>query len=324
VLTHLADPLLLLGTDCTPFGDQLANVNASKFAFDVPLPPQPPGNTLPPRVRVKDRTPKGLPKASVTTTYVAGPTPVVHAVVDMTTPVKGVLPSQVGKIILARWRKDSTPVTRLQVHVNALEVVNPLKAVTPASPLKKRCSVTTSQDCSVTPCPGGEQCLTLGGPTPGWQIFLEANGEWRELPGLGAIDAPVTIPLGLTYDLAVPVAGGSVNLHASGKSFGCLEAQLYGTALPRALALYGLIDGAACLGDSSKDIGQFNLTFNGPDFGSGSGSQSYVTQSTGGDGGSCSVTTSQLCLTSADCPGGETCNVTGGAFKLHYTIRKVR
>src|SRR5262249_57681399 len=98
-------------------------------------------------VSVKDRTPKGQTKPAVTTTYVPGPTPVVHVVVDMTTRVKGGLPSQVGKIILARWRKDSTPVTRLQVHVSALEVVNPLKAVTPASPLKKRCSVTTGQDC---------------------------------------------------------------------------------------------------------------------------------------------------------------------------------
>src|SRR5262249_18094860 len=154
----------------------------SNFEFNVPLPPQPTGNTLPPRVSVKDLTPKGLPKPAVTTTYVPGPTPVVHVVVDLTTPVKGGLPSQVGKIILARWRRDSTPVPRLRVQVNALEVVNPLKPVPPASPLQKRCSVTTSQDCSVTPCPGGETCLTLGGPTPGWQMFLEANGEWRELP----------------------------------------------------------------------------------------------------------------------------------------------
>ena len=50
---------------------------------------------------------------------------------------------------------------------------------------------------------------------------------------------------------------------------------------------------------------------------------SYVTPSIGGDGGTCSTTTSQLCVVDADCPMGETCNVTGGAFKLHYTITKL-
>src|SRR5262249_59258338 len=125
-LTHPASPPLQPPPVCTPSDDQPADVNASNSEFDPPLPPQPTGNTLPPRVSVKDRTPKGQTKPAVTTTYVPGPTPVVHVVVDMTTRVKGGLPSQVGKIILARWRKDSTPVKRLQVHVSALEVVNPL------------------------------------------------------------------------------------------------------------------------------------------------------------------------------------------------------
>jgi Cys-rich repeat protein len=30
----------------------------------------------------------------------------------------------------------------------------------------------------------------------------------------------------------------------------------------------------------------------------------------------------QLCIKNADCPTGETCNVTGGSYKLHYTITK--
>jgi hypothetical protein len=35
------------------------------------------------------------------------------------------------------------------------------------------------------------------------------------------------------------------------------------------------------------------------------------------------MTTGQLCVGNADCPSGETCVVTGGAFKLHYTIEKL-
>ena len=30
----------------------------------------------------------------------------------------------------------------------------------------------------------------------------------------------------------------------------------------------------------------------------------------------------QLCLTAADCPSGETCTVTGGSYRLHYTISR--
>ena len=49
---------------------------------------------------------------------------------------------------------------------------------------------------------------------------------------------------------------------------------------------------------------------------------SHATQSIGGDAGVCSTTPSDLCIKDADCPSGETCVVTGGAFVLHYTISK--
>jgi hypothetical protein len=321
-LTHIDPSSSLLSQECFPLSQPIANVNASDFAFDIPLPPRPTGVTGGPRVRIIDRTPPGLPRPPVTTTFVDGPTPVVHAVVAMTTPVNGVLPSRVGKTIVARWPHDHTPITRLRVLVTGIDVVNPLKPVTPAVPVRQRCSVTTAQDCSTTPCPSGETCLTLGGPTPGWQIFLEANGDWRELSGLDAVSAPETIPLHERFLVGLP-AGDALHFHATGKSLGCLEAQLYGRSVKKDLALYGFSNGAACLVDMSKDIGAFDLTLPGPDFGSGGSATSYVTQSVGGDGGACSTTTTQLCLTDADCPSGETCVVTGGAFKLHYTITKL-
>ncbi|HLK12456.1 MAG TPA: hypothetical protein VKW76_13850 [Candidatus Binatia bacterium] len=321
LVTHQASPLSLLSLNCYPLSQPLFSVNASDFAFDIPLPPRPAGNTRPPRVKVVDQTPRGLPRPKVTTTFVDGPSPVVHAVVDLTTPVHGRLPSAVGKTIIAGWLHDPTPVTRLRVEVTGIEILNPLKAVTPAVPLTKRCSVTTSQDCSVTPCPTGETCLSLGGPTPGWQVWLEVDGDWQALSGLGTVAAPGTAAQKLTYDVALP-AGAQLHLHATGKSLACEESQLYGQSIARDLALYGLTNGALCLADMSHDIGALDVTYGGPDFGSGAGSMTYATQSVGGEGGTCSTTMSQLCIKDADCPMGETCVVTGGSYKLHYTITR--
>ncbi|HTF34262.1 MAG TPA: hypothetical protein VK714_11260 [Myxococcota bacterium] len=323
IVTHQASPFSLFAVDCYPLSQPLANVSSSNFEFDIPLLPRPPGhkNKKPPSVTVFDQTPPGLPRPGVTTTFVDGPNPFVHAAVHMTTPIQGQLPSQVGKTIISRWRDDETPVTRLKVNVTALEIVNPLKAVTPVIPARQLCSVTTTQDCSASACPAGETCLTLGGPTPGWQIFLEANGDWKEITGLEKVDTLTNLPQDLTFDVGL-LPGDGLHLHATGKSLGCLEAQLYGQSLGRDLRLYGLTDGATCLADSSPDIGTFDIVYSGPEFGSNGGSMSYVTQSTGGDGGHCSVTTAQLCINNEDCP-GESCVVTGGAFKLHYTITKV-
>jgi len=322
-VTHQATPVSLLVIDCFPPSQPLANPNTSDFAFKIPLPPRPAGNTAPPSIKIVDQTPKGLPRAKVTTTFVDGPNPYVVAVVHMTTPVKGQLPSMVGKTIFARWRKDPTPVAHVRVDVTGIEIVNPLKPVTPALAPKQRCSVTTAQDCSSTACPAGETCLTLGGPTPGWQVFLEANGDWQELAGLGGVSSPGMIAQDLSFDAGL-LPGDTLHLHVTGHSFGCSEAQLYNQSLARDLALYGLTDGAACLADSSHDIGRFDITYAGADFGSGTKSMSYVTPSVGGDGGYCSITTSQLCLVDADCPPSETCVETGGSFKLHYTITKLR
>ena len=102
----------------------------------------------------------------------------------------------------------------------------------------------------------------------------------------------------------------------------CREGQLYGLSFQRALSLYGFFPGATCLNTESHNIGTFDVDLAGPDYGSGGTSASFVTPSVGGNGGHCSATTSQLCLVDADCP-GETCVVTGGAYKLHYTITKL-
>src|SRR5207245_855622 len=132
VVTHHDNPFDQATIDCFPLSQPLANVNASNVAFDIPLPPRPPGSPRP-RVKVFDQTPAGLPRPRVTTTFVDGTPPVVHAVIDMTTPIAGMLPSRVGKTIFARWLSDPTPMARVRLTVTAIEILNALKPVHPVA-----------------------------------------------------------------------------------------------------------------------------------------------------------------------------------------------
>jgi len=91
--------------------------------------------------------------------------------------------------------------------------------------------------------------------------------------------------------------------------------------LNRDLQVFGG-DVVNCLEAERHDVGELDVTLPASGFPACRRSVSYVTQSIGGDGGQCSSTSSQLCLTNADCPSGETCTVTGGSYKLHYTIAR--
>ena len=322
VVTHQADSSEQTTIECFPLSQPLANVNTTNLAFDIPLPPRPANSTQPPRVKVNDQTPSGLPRPAVATTFVDGPTPVVHAVVDMTTPIAGQLPSLVGKTIVAGWRGDHTRVTKMRLEVTAIDILNALKPVNPAVSERMRCSETSTQDCSATPCPPGETCRTFGGTILGWGVFVEANGNWQKLAGLDGIVAPVTVPQSLLYEEAVPTTGGMLRLHATGHSLDCRES-VYGMSIRRDLEIFGPTDTLACLlNAASHDVGDLDVTFPAATLPARGQSVSYVTQSVGGEGGSCSTTASQLCLTDADCPSGETCTVTGGSYRLHYTISR--
>jgi hypothetical protein len=206
--------------------------------------------------------------------------------------------------------------------VTGIEILNALKPVTPVVSERKRCSVTTAQDCSATPCPAGQDCRTWGGNIEGWEVFLEVNGDWRSLDQLADVSAPVTVPEAVAYDLALP-AGEPLRLHATGHSLDCRET-MYDQSLSTDLQIFGFTDGVNCLLAESHDVGDFELALGDVDLPARHRSKSYVTQSIGGKGGACSTTTSQLCLTTADCPSGETCVVTGGSYKLHYTIVRRR
>jgi len=49
----------------------------------------------------------------------------------------------------------------------------------------------------------------------------------------------------------------------------------------------------------------------------------YETVSSGGEGGNCSTSTTLTCVVDDDCPSGEMCQTTGGAFSLRYRIERL-
>src|SRR5207244_13024515 len=118
---------------------------------------------------------------------------------------------------------------------------------------------TTTQDGSATPGPPGETCRTFGGTIAGWEVFLEANGNWQKLAGLDGIVAPATVPQSLLYEEAVPITGGILRLHATGHSLDCRES-VYGQSIRRDVEIFGPTDTLACLENAeSHDIGELDL-----------------------------------------------------------------
>jgi hypothetical protein len=132
---------------------------------------------------------------------------------------------------------------------------------------------------------------------------------------------PLTLKQKFKVDEYVP-AGGSVHIKVSGHSFNCLHG-LFGHNLNELLGLYGLTAGADCLlKGNSHGAGTVDITLNGPDFGVTPGKATRLTAtSAGADAGTCSATTSQLCVSDADCPSGETCTINGAGYTLQYTVK---
>jgi hypothetical protein len=99
---------------------------------------------------------------------------------------------------------------------------------------------------------------------------------------------------------------------------------MYGKSLATDLAVLGFGKGIGCLASEARNPGQIDLAYPGPDFGAGtSGTMAYETVSMGGVGGHCSTSADLLCTVDADCPSGETCATTGGAFGLRYRIERL-
>lgn len=202
----------------------------------------------------------------------------------------------------------------------------------------------TNKDCAKTDfCAFPSICL--GGINPGWEMFGEVNGDWVKFKKLETIGAaipfaappyavpsptPLVIAEHFTFDEFVP-SGGTIHLHSTGHSLNCIDT-LYGDDLKDDLHTYGLTTGGACLQGEDENPGIINVTHTGPTFGAtvigatcgvptSKGVYTCTTTSSDGGGGTCSTTTTRLCVEDADCPMGETCNITSGAFTLTYTIQ---
>ena len=282
---------------------QVLNVNASDFTFDLPLPAKPPSATAVKITTKNQKVPKGsvMPKATFVPDL-AAPTPVVHVTVPMSVPFKGKTPNVFAQSITAAWKSDPTKLTHVQVKFTKLTVNNPLK---PTTPVIHNCSdlmggpLTSTQCLQDSDCPTGSQCVIVD--TPGWGEYGQVNGDWIQFTGLDHLGArnqkhPPTYPLAISqkskFDEYV-LPDGKIHIATTGHSLNCIDTQ-YGHNLLEGLTKYGFTLGATCLLDGMDgNPGPIAVAFTGPGFATPSGA--------------CSTKTTQTCNVDTDCPTGETC-----------------
>jgi len=319
ILRHRNPDALLLGVECFPLSQPVAQMNFQDFTFDLPLPPQPasarraewqiityppPGGTAP-RVRVRRR--------------LHDPTPHLQVILRMTRRTHGVMPTGYAATIFAGWRGDPSPLTHVRVTITDMVVNNALQPAAPVAPFT--CSAADTPCTTAADCPSDETCQGVG-TVKSWRMQASVNGEWQEFTGLGSVDTGAVIPQGLVYDQYLQ-PGGQLHLVADGKSLECIDA-LYGKSLALDLVQVGFNKGIGCLASVARFPGGFDVTHAGPDFGAGpGGTTDYETVSIGGEGGHCSTSTTLLCTVDGDCPSGESCVTTGGAFTLRYRVERL-
>jgi hypothetical protein len=313
ILAHQASDFDLLSVECFPLSEPVAPINAKDFVFDVPLPPRPRGGRRALWRLVTYDPPGGAAARLRIRRRLADPDPHVQVTVRLfgTGPpgrCRPGSPARSSRAGRATQRRSRT----VRVTLDELVVNNGLHPVSPVAP--KTCSATTSMPCATAAdCPSGESCLGVG-PVLSWQMQAGVDGEWQEFPALASVDTGDVIPLGLVYEQYLP-ATGSVHLEVNGRSHECIDT-IYGKSLATDLAVLGFGKGIGCLASEARSPGQIDLAYPGPEFGAGtSGTMVYETVSTGGVGGHCSTSADLLCTVDADCPSGETCATTGGAFR---------
>ncbi len=295
VVTHVADDGdFLFNHECFPLSHPLVAKYFNKwdFPFDIPLPPRPLGATMSWRIVPRD-TPGGRAAALSFTPHPDGASPTLHVEVELSARTNGQLPTGYAGTIYAGWNAPPPqPLTHVRVTVEGVTIHNPLRPATPV--------VRAVKD---------------------WVLEASVNGEAQRLTGLAAVDAGEDITENLVYDQYLP-PGGKVHFYVEGTVHSCIDtlfAQSFSTDISQ-LGLGGMGD---CLVTTDPLPGKIDVTYAAPDFGTGGDARTYDTVGAGGDGGACSVTTTTVCLSKADCPSGETCDHTGGAYTIHYRIEKV-
>lgn len=324
VLTHSANYLDLLSVECYPLSAPVAHINEQDFVVDIPMPPRPVGATKLKKKVKKYPIPMGGKRAGMKIEKfgLSDPmdpdyaNPFIRVTARMTA---AKLPTDFASTIWVGWKEDTTPLQHVRTTVTSLVVNNPVRATNPISP--KTCTADNAPCNTTADCGPASFCLGVG-TVKGWYMDMHVNGEWQRLTNLDPVDAGQEIPQNLVWDQYLP-AGGEVHLLAQGKSQECIDT-MYGKSIAQDLNEQGLSKGANCLFSAAREAGDVDATYAGPDFGGGvGGTTMYQTASVGGQGGHCSVTTSTLCVGAADCPMGETCTITGGAFTLKYTIERL-
>lgn len=233
--------------------------------------------------------------------------------------------------------KDSVPaITR--VCTNPTGSLTSVACTTNADCSTGMCAISssachTNADCRKTDyCFHGSQCV--GGIIPGWNMWAEVNGDWVQLTKLSGIgqkspfagppylqpsSKPLVVPESFTFDEDVP-ANSAIHIKMDGQSLNCLNT-VYGNNLKDGLNEVGLVPGANCLAAGSHDPGKVDVTHDVSNLAGVSGCTAgqpttCTITSSGGNAGTCSVTTSKLCVTDADCPGhctlsGQPCSADG-------------
>jgi hypothetical protein len=184
------------------------------------------------------------------------------------------------------------PLTHLRVTVDSVTIHNPLR---PLKPVVKE--------------------------VKDWALDARINGVAQRLTGLGAVNTGDVIPQSLVFDEYLP-ADGKLHLYSEGTAHSCVDT-MFGQSFSTDIGQVGLGSLGDCLQATDADPGDVDVTYSGPDFGAGTGGMTYDSPSQMGQGGFCSATTATPCLTTTDCPSGENCNETGGAYSLHYKIERV-
>jgi hypothetical protein len=317
ILTHLSSSLGLLSTECFPLAEPVAPINASNFVFDLPLPPRPAGGRFAWRL-ISRPAPGGRAARLRVTRRLRAAAPYLRVKVLMRRRVRGEFPTGFAGTIIGGWMNDPAPLTHVRVTVQAAVINNDLQLATPIAP--KQCETSGNPCDTAADCASGEACLGTG-PVQGWFLQAAVNGEWQRLTGLDTATTGSVLAQDLVYDQYLPPDGG-VRVVANGAARECVDT-MYGKSLATDIAELGFTNGTTCLASTSHNAGTVDVSYAGPDFGAPTGSADYETPGTGGEGGTCSLTTGTSCVVDADCPSGESCITTGGAFSLRYRIERV-
>lgn len=290
ILSHQQDTTdLIFNTECFPLHEPVAKINATDFKFDVPLPRRPGSARAAWRIDTKEAY-GGIPAGVAVTPHEGDPDPHLEVRVKLTERTPGGMPTGFSATIYAGWEQPPADLTHVRVTMNALRVINGLHAVPPVV-----------RDVKL------------------WRLQAGVNGEWREIQHLESVDSGDRIEQAIVWDHYLP-PDGSIRIEANGSAAACIDT-LFGKSLATSIRELGLNEGVRCLLTSARNPGVLDVSYEGPDFGAGPGSHSYVAMGLSEEGSRCEES-NRTCTSDRQCS-GKRCIPMEGAFALEYTIERL-